>query len=157
MRFRTIFILIPIIFGLILLVFFNYFGEPDFSKIAMRVEKYPVVERVFFIEPEPRDFKDGVKIGLKLKNGGHIVIRQLEANLKTPYAFITEIGPYRFHKEYYDFENKRKVKGTNIGIDELTERAGYPLRSLEDILNNYDNILAVVKEYLETDQQEAGR
>jgi hypothetical protein len=146
MRFRIIFILTPIIFGILLLVFLSCFGEPDFSKIVRRVEKYPVVERTLFIEPEPRDFKDRVKIGLKLKNGGHIVIRQLEANLKTPYAFITEIGPYRFHKEYYDFENRRKVKGTNIGINELKERVGFSLRSLEDILDNYDNILAVVKD-----------
>jgi hypothetical protein len=137
MKFATVFILIV----------FLFFSSCDLNllKIGREIEKHPAVEKVLFIEEEVVDFTNDIKVGIQLKNGGHIVIKHLKSNLKSRYSIITEIDIYHFHSQYYDFKNNKQIQGTYIGIKYLEEKIGLPLHSLKDILNNYDTILMIVK------------
>jgi hypothetical protein len=137
MKFATVFILI-------VSLFFSS-CELNLPKISGKIEKHPAVEKVLFIEEEEIDFTNDIKVGIQLKNGGHIVIMHLKSNLKSRYSIITEIGAYRFYGQYYDFENNKQIQGTYIGIKGIEEKIGRPLHSLKDILDNYDTILTIVE------------
>jgi hypothetical protein len=123
----------------------KYSSNLDLNVFAKKIERYSMVEKVISIEENELDFVNTINIAILLKNGGYIGINNVSIRLKCHNAFFIAIGPYRFHKDFYDPFSKRTIRGNLISIENIEESLEVSLYSLKDVLKNYSTILAAVE------------
>jgi hypothetical protein len=119
--------------------------KASYEGIVKKVARIPIVQEVTSLEIEPVDFGSKININIILTNGGYIALEQLNSRLRGDYILLSAIDTYQFHSAYFDFKTGVKHKGTLIRVKNLEKDIGHSLRSLKNILNNYEQILDWVK------------
>jgi hypothetical protein len=125
----------------------KYTSNLDLESFLRKIEKYPMVEKIIFIEENELDFFNTINMGILIKDGGYIGINNVSVRLKCHKAFLTAIGHYRFYNDYYTGDLNLPIKDWPVSIRDAEELTGIPLRSLKDVLKNYREIISAMAHF----------
>jgi hypothetical protein len=116
--------------------------------IQRKIEKYPAVEEVLSVEDQIENFSQIIGVSVLLKNGGCLIVSELDYKLGGKYLYIDKLGNYYFRVEKLYRYNEREWRWSRyleIQGRWLEKRIGYPVDSLKKIIDNYDDFLTLVE------------